>query len=418
MIHVLINAYAVSPNWGSEPGLGWNWVVNLAKYCKVFVITEGEWQREIEKAVRDIPQSDKIHFYYNPVSPEIRKMCWNQGDWRFYKYYREWQEKTLEIAKEIISKNRIDIIHQLNMIGYREPGSLWKIDGIPFVWGPVGGYGWTTLRYLNGQPIGIKVKAVIKNILNIIQGKLYPLSNNAMKHASCVMAANSNVYSYIKQHFRDDVILLNETGCYEKNIPLVERQSDHEFNLLWVGKFDYRKQLELAILVVDQLAGAYPYIKLNIVGDKKNATYERLAAMCRERNIEQHIVWHGKIPNKRVHELMQQSDVFLFTSIDEGTPHVVLESIQNNLPVVCFDTCGQGDVVNDTVGIKIPLCTASKSPSDFARAISGLINNRQKLHKMRINCSQRQKEMSWDLKMQKVIEIYQKILNNNTSVIF
>ena len=27
--------------------------------------------------------------YYNPVSKEIRKMCWNQGDWRFYKYYRE-----------------------------------------------------------------------------------------------------------------------------------------------------------------------------------------------------------------------------------------------------------------------------------------------------------------------------------------
>lgn len=31
---------------------------------------------------------------YSPVSEEIRKMCWNQGDWRFYKYYRQWQWKT------------------------------------------------------------------------------------------------------------------------------------------------------------------------------------------------------------------------------------------------------------------------------------------------------------------------------------
>ena len=30
-------------------------------------------------------------------------------------------------------------------------------------------------------------------------------------------------------------------------------------------------------------------------------------------------------------------------------PHVVLEAIANNLPVVCFDTCGQGDAVNDKV---------------------------------------------------------------------
>ena len=94
MINVLINAYAVSPNWGSEPGLGWNWVTNLAKYCNVYVITEGEWKQEIEAAVEKLPQKDNLHFYYNPLPDRIRKMCWNQGDWRFYKYYRQWQEKT------------------------------------------------------------------------------------------------------------------------------------------------------------------------------------------------------------------------------------------------------------------------------------------------------------------------------------
>ena len=51
MYNVLINAYAVSPNWGSEPGMGWNWVTNLARYCNLHVITEGEWQKEIEEAI-------------------------------------------------------------------------------------------------------------------------------------------------------------------------------------------------------------------------------------------------------------------------------------------------------------------------------------------------------------------------------
>ncbi len=32
MLNVLINAYAVSPNWGSEPGMGWNWII---KYCSL-----------------------------------------------------------------------------------------------------------------------------------------------------------------------------------------------------------------------------------------------------------------------------------------------------------------------------------------------------------------------------------------------
>lgn len=29
MISILMNAYACSPNMGSEPGMAWNWWVNL-----------------------------------------------------------------------------------------------------------------------------------------------------------------------------------------------------------------------------------------------------------------------------------------------------------------------------------------------------------------------------------------------------
>ena len=55
-INVLINAYAVSPIWGSEPGVGWNWIINLSKDCNLFIITEGEWRAEIENAVKTLPQ--------------------------------------------------------------------------------------------------------------------------------------------------------------------------------------------------------------------------------------------------------------------------------------------------------------------------------------------------------------------------
>ena len=34
---ILINAYACSPGMGSEPGMAWNWVSNLAKSCGIIV---------------------------------------------------------------------------------------------------------------------------------------------------------------------------------------------------------------------------------------------------------------------------------------------------------------------------------------------------------------------------------------------
>lgn len=87
MLSILINAYACSPGMGSEPGMAWNWCVNLAKHCELHIITEGEFREKIEATLKTLPQGKNMHFYYNPVSDEIRKMCWNQGDWRFYTYY-------------------------------------------------------------------------------------------------------------------------------------------------------------------------------------------------------------------------------------------------------------------------------------------------------------------------------------------
>ena len=84
MLKILVNAYAVSPDRGSEPGMGWNWCVHLAESCELFIITEGEFRSDIEQALSQLPQASRMHFFYLPVSERVRKMCWNQGDWRFY----------------------------------------------------------------------------------------------------------------------------------------------------------------------------------------------------------------------------------------------------------------------------------------------------------------------------------------------
>ena len=136
---VLVNSYSCSPNKGSEPGLGWNWCTNLAKYCELYIITEEHWRENIETILPSLPQSSNMHFYYNRISDKARSMAQNQGSWLFYWYYRKWQKRTLSIAKQICSEYSIDIVHQLNWTGYREPGYLWKIDGPMYVWGPIGG---------------------------------------------------------------------------------------------------------------------------------------------------------------------------------------------------------------------------------------------------------------------------------------
>ncbi len=407
MLSILINAYACSPNMGSEPGMAWNWCINLAKYCELHIITEGEFRSNIETILPTLPQGKNMHFYYNPVSEKIRKMCWNQGDWRFYKYYKVWQRKTYLMAKDICQQTHIDILHQLNMIGFREPGYLWEIEGIPFVWGPVDAKEGFPIAYLDGADIKTKIFMWLKNTITKLQLKYAVRIHKATKRAAFVVSASSNSQNSYRKYFNIDSPLINETGCYVQEHPIKDKSDKDLLDVLWVGKLDFRKQLGLAIHSIAETKNRK--IRLHIVGGGDNSCYLELAKTLK---IENQCIWHGTVSHDEVQKIMQNSDVFFFTSVAEGTPHVVLEAIANNLPVVCFNTCGQGDSVNSNVGIKIELSNPESSVKEFSKILNELENNRTLLHDMRQNCKDRQEDLSWDRKIKDMIDLYDKAINN------
>ncbi len=401
MLSILINAYACSPEMGSEPGMGWNWCVNLAKHCELHIITEGEFRDNIEAALPNLPQRNNMHFYYNPVSEKIRKMCWNQGDWRFYKYYREWQWKTYLIAKKIIQKHHIDVIHQLNMIGFREPGYLWKIKNIPFIWGPIDAKESFPTTFLKDASFKTKLFISLKNAITKYQLKYAKRVHLAARQATYVISASSNSQQAIRKYFHIESPLLNETGCYIQDHPIIDKSKKEDFDILWVGKLDFRKQLNIALCSIARAQNRH--FKLHIVGGGNNSFYQMLA---KKLGIEKQCIWHGSISHKQVQKFMQKSDIFFFTSIAEGTPHVVLEAIGNNLPVLCFNTCGQGDCVNENIGIKIELSNPEQSIQEFSSILNDLEKKRCSLQIMSEKCKQRQIELSWTEKALQMLNLY------------
>lgn len=413
MLSILINAYACSPNMGSEPGMAWNWCVNLAKDCELHIITEGEFKDKIEAVLPTLPQGNNMHFYYNPVSDEIRKMCWNQGDWRFYKYYREWQWKTYIMAEKIIKQHHIDIVHQLNMIGFREPGYLWKIENKPFVWGPIGGLKQFPSSYLEGAGIKMKLFNRVKNIINIYQIKHDKRVDQALKKADLLISSIPDSYNAIKKYKGLNSIIIPETGCFIDDNSIKrnkEEKVDDDFRLLWVGKFDFRKQLNIALATMSKLKDK-SNIKLIICGSGSDNQISYYKQMAINLGIEDNVVWKGNIENSKVKEEMRKSDIFFFTSVSEDTSTVVLEAVSCGLPVLCFDTCGMGYVINESVGQKVPLTNPRQSADEFAEKINYLYNNREYLQKLSDGCKQRQKELSWDNKAKQMVELYNKVKN-------
>jgi len=68
---------------------------------------------------------------------------------------------------------QFDLVHQVTVSCFREPGHLWRLEA-PFIWGPVGGiqnYPW---RFLAEAGIIGGLHEAVRSILNVIQLSLSP----------------------------------------------------------------------------------------------------------------------------------------------------------------------------------------------------------------------------------------------------
>lgn len=435
MTEVVVTVYACRPNAGSEEGMGWNWVKNLGRHCRLHVINEGEWREEVEEALSQLDYRDNIRMYYLPVSEKVRRMCWNQGNWLFYFHYRRWQQRAYHKALEICEQYPVDLVHQLNFISFREPGYLWKIDRLPFVWGPVGGMENMPVKYIRGENWKIKLFVLVKNTLNTLQVNFQPRVRKAMRRASVVIASGKGIEHIVRSSFGRDPVTINETGCYPpefKNVsasaqvvsdhfsaistipsvadPAVTGQQSETFSVLWVGKFDYRKQLGMALRTIAALK-QLPGIRFHVAGTGSEADIARYRRLSDELGLQDITIWHGKLSNDRVHELMKQSQLLFFTSIMDATSTVVVEAIMNNLPVVCFNICGFGPIVDATVGRTIELSDPATSVTEFKHVIETLYRDRDLLHQLSNQCAAKSRgELAWPEKALKMKTLYDAIL--------
>ncbi|HVM74250.1 MAG TPA: glycosyltransferase family 4 protein [Candidatus Saccharimonadales bacterium] len=72
------------------------------------------------------------------------------------------------------------------------------------------------------------------------------------------------------------------------------------------------------------------------------------------------IVIEPVVPSEQMHQVFSAHDVFLFPSLMEGLPSVLLEAMASGMPVITAETCGMPDVVEDGFnGLLVPPADAS-----------------------------------------------------------
>jgi glycosyltransferase involved in cell wall biosynthesis len=119
------------------------------------------------------------------------------------------------------------------------------------------------------------------------------------------------------------------------------------------------------------------------------------------------IIVHPVVAAERMQELYAEHDIFLFPSLMEGLPAVLLEAMATGMPVITTETCGMPDVVeNGFNGLLIPPANASAMEEVILR-LAGSVESRQKLGEA---ARETMKRYSWERAARKLEALYLHVL--------
>ena len=109
--------------------------------------------------------------------------------------------------------------------------------------------------------------------------------------------------------------------------------------------------------------------------------------------------------------LYAEHDIFLFPSIVEGLPSVLLEAMATGMPVITTDTCGMTDVVEDEYnGLLIPPADAAAMEVAILR-LARSVELRQKLGEASCETMRR---YSWERAARRLEALYRRVLAAET----
>lgn len=413
--YIVLSAHHCAPHKGSEHAVGWNAITEISKKYNLIVITEDnkyrdDFLKEI-KALNDSGRVIKPYFVKHGLVSDGRKNNLRLG---YYLTYVLYQFRVYSLVKKLHNEYKILLIHQLTIVGFREPGFLWKLP-YPFVWGPVGGLVYAPRELVSNLSFRMRVFQVFRNFATWLQFNLSTRVNSAYKKclsSGRFIAAEPSIGDRFVSRFGGEYSWIPETGSkstdlYDLPYKITQKENS-KLKILWLGALIDIKPMEL---LLDGIASSIhkDKVELVVVGDGDSKT--RYLNYAEQLGISVNFV--GWVDHSLVREFYLNADLFCLFSMKDLTTNVVFESLGNGLPVMCFDHHGYSFIVDESCGIKIGISHVSSMIDEIKENLDDCIEGRICLRTLSVGACQKASKFTWENNMKRIVSIYDGIINEN-----
>lgn len=350
---ILLSAYACFDGYGSEPGVGYNWLTKIVHNTnyKVVLCTSG-WSYERLKAD---PILKKI---------EVIKIGSCKGDQMFRSnrllfqvYILIWQLTLL--VKLLVRNESFDIAHHLTFGGVTIPSFVFLFSKNS-IYGPVGG-GERAPIYL-AKAAGNKsyVKELLK-ILSVWLIKLDPFLFLTRKGFKKILIKNNdNRHLYIKESSK---LSIKPEICYVGELAEYKKECDNlkKSYCIFAARGVYWKGGNISIDVIREYnKKSSNKLTLEFFGEGGAFNEWELKASAVEG-----ANFHGRVSRDRLWTFLKFADFLIFPSFHDSSGNAVLEALCMGTPVLAFDLGGPSSIIEHEYMLINPDQNYQKILDDF-----------------------------------------------------
>jgi len=403
-MRVLISAYACEPGKGSEPEVGWQWALQMARFHEVTVLTRSNNQPAIEAGLAPLRGKQPLPtFIYHDESRFLRRIKKWPGFTQLY--YIIWQSSARELVVRLHKACPFDLLHHVTFAGFRYPAAIWG-HGVPCIWGPIGGIESVPIQLLPlSHPISLSIE-IARTVHNLIQASPFQILPQRAAASTVVLASTPEMHRVLQRHgFK--ALLKPTIGLHVQNLPALPAFAPKgALKLLFVGKIITLKGVDLALRAA---AASGTDATITLLGDGNYlSAARRLAARL---GLGDRARFSGRPSREEVLKLYPQFDAFIFPSVHDTGGYAVIEAMSRGLPVICVDYGGPGLAVRENCGSKIPLGSRSAMVQGLAKAIRFYDHDRNKILEHGKAAQQTIiNEYDWNRKGEHMNQIYQQAM--------
>lgn len=416
-MNILVMAYAISPYRGSEYAVAWNYVAHMSKYHRLTVVygASGNHMGDVVEMEEYARSHTMANVRFIAVKPDklARALNWpNRHDffvYSFYYAYRRWHWQVYKQVLELLKTDHFDLVHYVGMIGYREPGYLWKL-GLPYVWGAVSGANNAPWQLMKHMPLLGRVKLTFRSLANTIQFHTKRRLKKALKATDILLTATSENQQKFRQVHHKDSICLPE-NCITGTITLDESKFNNpaKYNIIVIGRLDAGKSVGIFFEALAQVRNR-DKLHVDIVGD--GPLRARLQGYDREHGLDGLITWHGQLPRVEAVKIFNRAHLHVITSVSEGNPTTIWEAMSYGVPTMSFDHCGMHDTICDKCGIRIPIAKRyDDCVSSIAHNIDVLLEYPERFYQLAKGTIECAKKYTWAKREIILNQLYDNLLS-------